>query len=267
MIDQEDGESDITVILEKGSHRIGILIENKIDAIAMPSQRKRYNLRGIKGINDYQYDEFFVFMVAPSDYLKENSEAKLYENKVSYEEIKEALSGDAFSRVLIEKALEEKRNGYVAIENKMVTRFWGKYYEFIRNNYPQIKIHEINGPRGSRAAWPELTTDYPQVIIIHKSDRGYMDLTFNKMANHVSVFNKYFENKVPKECSVVKTGKSLSVRLKVPIIDFKNDFDNYINEMSECMNGAMKLYEFLKSINILMMYEEIKEIEKGKNKK
>lgn len=257
LTDQEDGESDITVILEKGNSRIGLLIEDKIDAIAMPNQRNRYNIRGNKGIENQQYSEYFVFMIAPADYLKENAEAKLYENQIAYEELKEALSNDIFASTLIEKALEEKKNGYVAIENEMVTEFWKKYYEFIRNNYPKIKIHEINGPRGSRAAWPEMITDRQQVVIIHKSDRGYMDLTFNKMANHVSVFNKYTENKIPKGYNIVKTGKSLSIRLEVPVIDFKSDFDNYIDEMHECMGCAMKLYELLKNINTLMMYEEV----------
>jgi len=45
-----DGESDITVILEKDEEKIALLIEDKIDAIAMPDQRNRYSLRGDKGI-------------------------------------------------------------------------------------------------------------------------------------------------------------------------------------------------------------------------
>ena len=85
LMDQEDGESDITVIVEKDNHKIGLLIEDKIDAIAMPNQRNRYNARGRKGIDNNQYDEFFVFMIAPNDYLKSNSEAQLYENQISYE--------------------------------------------------------------------------------------------------------------------------------------------------------------------------------------
>ena len=44
------GESDITVVLESDGKRIALLIENKIDAIAMPEQAARYNLRGEKGV-------------------------------------------------------------------------------------------------------------------------------------------------------------------------------------------------------------------------
>jgi hypothetical protein len=56
---------------------------------------------------------------------------------------------------------------------------------------------------------------------------------------------------------IVKTGKSLSIRLNLPILDFKSDFDNYIEEMHECMKSAVKLYDILSKINVLMMYNEI----------
>ena len=48
LMDQEAGESDITVIVEKDNHKIGLLIEDKIDALAMPNQRKRYDICNIK---------------------------------------------------------------------------------------------------------------------------------------------------------------------------------------------------------------------------
>lgn len=76
------GESDITMIVEKNNHKTGLLIEDKIDAIAMPNQRERYNIRGQRGIDNKLYDEFYVFMIAPLDYLKNNSEAHLYENQI-----------------------------------------------------------------------------------------------------------------------------------------------------------------------------------------
>ena len=257
-MDTELGESDITLIIEKSGHRIGILIENKIDAIAMVSQQERYEKRGKKGIKENLYEEYKVFIMAPKKYLDTNAQAKKYPNSISYEELLDLLNDDKYAISLLEKAIEEKENGYTVIEDKMVTTFWKRYYDFIRNYYPLIKIHEIDGPRGSRASWPELNTDYTQVIIIHKSDRGYMDLTFNKMASYISIFNKYVEKIINEDYKIVKTGKSLSIRLEVPTINFRDDFDNYINEMHECMKSAIKLYDLLSKINVLKMYDEIK---------
>ncbi len=45
-VDVEYGESDMTVIVEKSSNKYGLLIEDKIDAIAMPNQSGRYIARG-----------------------------------------------------------------------------------------------------------------------------------------------------------------------------------------------------------------------------
>lgn len=256
-MDTELGESDITLVVEKNHYKVGILIEDKIDAIAMDMQPERYAERGEKGINDGLYNEYKIIIIAPKKYLESNTQAKKYPNQISYEELSELMKDDIYANSLLNKAIEEKESGYTVIENEMVTNFWERYYEFIRTYYPSIKIHEIYGARGSRAVWPELITDYPQVKIMHKSDRGQMDLTFSGMANYVDIFNKYTESVLTSDTKVLKTNKSLAIRLDVPIIDFKQDFDSYITEMHKCMQSALRLYEILSKINVLMMYEEI----------
>ena len=65
-LSDEDGESDITFILSDGKTKVAILIEDKIDAIAMPNQRARYDIRGHKGIENGQYNSFYVFMFSRS---------------------------------------------------------------------------------------------------------------------------------------------------------------------------------------------------------
>ena len=255
-MDADLGESDITIIVENNNKKIALLIEDKIDAPAMQLQPERYVERGKKGVENKKYDDFKTFIIAPKQYLNTNPYVEKYQYQISYEEMLERLSDDIYSKALIEKAIEEKEKGYVIIENEMVTNFWNKYYDFIDEYYPQIKIHRIEGPRGSKAAWPELYTDYKKVVIIHKSDRGYMDLTFGKMANHIEIFDRYI-NDIPSDVKIVQTGKSLAIRIEVPKIDFKDDFDNYINQMHECMRSAVRLYEILSKINVLMLYNEI----------
>ena len=257
LMDQEDGESDITVIVEKDNHKIGLLIEDKIDAIAMPNQRNRYNARGRKGIDNNQYDEFFVFMIAPNDYLKSNSEAQLYENQISYEELKNIMSNDIYATTLIDKAIEEKKNGYVIVENPAVTLFWEQYYALIRQNYPSIKINEIHGPRGNNACWPELTTYYPNVKIIQKSDCGYLDLTFSKMGDYPSIFHKYLDNLIEEDMKIEKTNKSMVVRIDIPVIDFRSSFDEQLDKVKDSLNKSLRLYKLLNSVDIDNMYKEI----------
>ena len=83
----EDGESDIEAVLSIEGKKVALLIEDKIDAIAQPEQASRYRERGNKGLADGDYDEYYIFIVAPKIYLNTNDEARNYPYSVSYEEV------------------------------------------------------------------------------------------------------------------------------------------------------------------------------------
>ena len=134
----------------------------------MPNQRGRYNLRGESGVKNNLYSKFYVFMIAPKDYLDSNTEAKKYENQISYEELIKLLNEDIYATSLLEKALEEKKKGYIIIENEAVTKFWSNYYKYIDDNYPILNVNKIDGPRGASAVWPTFNTPYKQYKIRHK---------------------------------------------------------------------------------------------------
>ena len=76
--DSELGESDMTVVLEYNNKKIALLIEDKIDAIAMSEQPARYVLRGNKGVTDGEYDTYYIFIVAPQEYLEKNESRFFY---------------------------------------------------------------------------------------------------------------------------------------------------------------------------------------------
>ena len=65
VMDPQFGESDIVVLLEKDGHRYALLIENKVNAEAMPEQCLRYHKRGEQGMAQGEYQEYAVFMTAP----------------------------------------------------------------------------------------------------------------------------------------------------------------------------------------------------------
>lgn len=246
----EDGESDITIILNDGNEKIAFLVEDKIDAIAMPNQRTRYDIRGRKGIKKGFYDKFYVFIIAPKDYLSTNEEAKQYENRISYEELISIFKDDTYAKSLLGCAIEEKKKGYIIIENSNVTKFWEDYYKYVDDNYSMLNINRINGPRGSNANWPVFNTPIKRYKIKHKSDRGYMDLEFPKMAGKYFDFLKIVKNDLDKDMTVTITSKSISIRIMVPIIDFKQEFTNYISEMKICMDSAVRLQELLSKLNL-----------------
>lgn len=84
--DPEYGESDITAILSIDGRKRGLLIEDKINAPAMPEQCKRYSKRANKAKSNGKYDDYSVFIICPEAYHDANSEAKKYAHFITYED-------------------------------------------------------------------------------------------------------------------------------------------------------------------------------------
>ena len=262
MVDVTYGESDIVLVLETENGNVGILIENKIDAIAMPEQYDRYEKRALKLIEQGIFSSYHIFIVAPYLYLKTNYEASKYPNQTSYEEILDYFTNREeprfrFKEVVVKNAITKKRNGYTPIEDEAVTLFWQEYYNFKNEHFPHLILNEVKGPRGANATWPWFDTKFKYVRIAHKTDRGFVDLTLGRMGNYLSEIKAYLSNKLREDMTVVKTNKSISVRIRVPEIDFKKSFASYIDEMIICLQAVDTLYDLLVNIDIKKIYDDL----------
>ena len=256
----EHGESDITIILENDNRKIGLLIEDKINAKAMPEQYKRYILRAEKQKHEGLFDNYYIFIIAPKSYIDSNTEAKKYDNKISYEEILDYISGDVYGESLIKKAIEEKKKGYDVVENKAVTLFWEKYYEMVENRFSDLKLNRYEGARGSDANWPIFFTPIEKIQIFHKSDRGFVDLTIRSVSQYYFEVYDIVKNVLKENMTLQKTGKSLAIRIVVPKIDFKKDFKEQEENVIKCLEVVRELQKFMRKID----YMEILRLD-GKN--
>ena len=249
----EHGERDITIILENDNRKIGLLIEDKINAIAMPRQYERYILRAEKQKHEGLFDDYYIFIIAPKSYIDSNTEAKKYDNKISYEEILDYISGDVYGESLIKQAIEEKKKGYVVVENKSVTLFWEKYYDMVENRFSDLKLNRNEGPRGSDANWPIFRTPIKKIKILHKADRGYVDLTFRRVSQYYYEVYDIVKNVLKENMKLEQTAKSLAIRIDVPKIDFEKDFKEQEENVIKCLEVVKELQEFMREID----YKEI----------
>lgn len=218
----ETGESDITMISQGGNNRkLGILIENKIDAPAQDKQALRYQQRGINGINAGKYDDFVVTLIAPSKYL--NADTQNYPNKISYERIIELInalgvSDRKFAVSLLEHAITKKKTGYTMVPDKEVTDFYSDYIScWKENGFDKIGIMATkDGKAHPRSGgWIEFNTGIKGLSITHKTDRGYIDLVFNRCKGKGAEIQSILKEVVDdiEKYQIVDTGKSVSVRL------------------------------------------------------
>ena len=245
----ENGESDITIILENSSEKIGLLIEDKINAIAMPNQYERYIIRGEKLIKDGLFDKYYIFIIAPKLYLDNNTESSKYDYKISYEQLYEYIEDDIFGKTLLAEAINEKKKGYSVIENVPVTKFWGRYYNLIENRYPSLRINQYEGARGKNARWPIFITPIDKIQIFHKSNKGFVDLVFPGVSKYYYEVFDIVSDYLKDNMALEKTGKSLVIRINVPIVDFSKDFDGQIDDIIACLDAVNELTNLIRDID------------------
>jgi len=248
------GESDIVIIVQQQERRIALLIEDKIDANAMDEQAARYHLRGEKMVAAGTVDAYHLFIAAPQKYLETNDEAKHYPHQVSFESMLVLFAGknDGHSQrcyQMLSDALDLQKQGYVPIEHTAVTQYWKSYYAFKKAYYPQLDLPEVAGSRGENAIWPSFKTTRKGVKVIHKSLQGCVDMELSGYAGKADLLQSLLADRLDADMQIVVTGKSASVRLSTPPIDFKQPFNQYENEMHQCFQAVERLCHLAKVID------------------
>ncbi|MBQ9045044.1 MAG: PD-(D/E)XK nuclease family protein [Oscillospiraceae bacterium] len=247
----EDGESDIEAILSINGKKIALLIEDKIDAKAMPEQAARYQTRGQKAVARGQYDEFFVFIIAPKDYLNSNAEAKKYPHRIPYEEI---LSGveDMYERAVIRRALSDANNVRLP-RSSVVTAFWDRLYDFIDDRYPNVfRVHGHRGLErsGQAGQWISMTCAKPYGIQI-KSSKGYVDLEISGYADRFAQFSGDNKDLIDVNRLYIRTAmKSLAIRKYVETIDFTQPFETQIPALTMALDAAKELQDLIPKLKL-----------------
>ena len=248
----EDGESDIEAVLSIGGKRVALLIEDKIDAVAMPEQAARYSIRGQKAIECGDYDEFYVFIVAPNDYLNSNAEAKKYDHRISYEDI---LAGteDEFEKAMIHYSLSDA-NIVRRPRSATVTKFWDQLYDYLDENYP--KVFQVHGYRGLERSgqagqWISISCAAKPFSIQIKSDRGYVDLEIRGYVDQFSQFSNDNKALLDEGRLYVRAAtKSLAIRKYINTIDFTQPFDLQKPALKEAFDAAKELQELIPKLKI-----------------
>ncbi len=244
--DPEYGESDITVILSIDSKKRGLLIEDKINAPAMPEQCERYSKRASKAKNNGKYDDFSVFIVCPAEYYDVNSEAKKYAHFIAYEECLDFFSqkADALSKIRCEQLKQAlaKGLGGTTEPNPAAIAFFAKYREYMEANDYKL---DLRNKKGSNGWWPHYGTTFGNAYIYHKVSDGVVDLTFPNGANRIETmrFAVHWLNAhgMP-NISALATGKAAALRIKVPVLDQHKPFeDANIDDVKTCFDAVQEL--------------------------
>lgn len=242
------GEADMVLLLQYPDKKVCIFIEDKIDADPQPGQCKRYQDRADVGSSNHEYDSYYIFLAAPEDYHhahEENPDAQ-YCHRVTYEKMlehfeKQDTNRAKFKAEIVKSAIAHKKAGYVVQENEAVTAFWKELRQFCLQEFPRLTMLGTDGPKGSRARWPEFRTSISRVKVVYKSEKGCIDLQFpeDKIEDLNAILGK--ELMVKKQKAI--TGKSTSIRIenKAWVVDFTKEFSGYKQQIREVLQGVETL--------------------------
>ena len=241
--DAQYGESDIVIVLKIRDHLHALHIEDKIDAIAMPNQNKRYHLRAEKDIANGEYQSYSVLITAPDKYLKNNKEAQKYVHKVSFEQLQTHFAEKSDSRskyklALISKAIDAGKNGYQWEANPHVVRFCTAMYAYQAEHFPGM-------PKGTIAWWPTYKTIHKDISINFKANKGHCDLSFTCPANELY---RQYKDKIHGRMTIVQTGKSSAIRIAIKPIYFEKAFDEHVHEVHAALQAIKELIDFANTL-------------------
>lgn len=243
-----DGESDLTVILNIDGKRIAFLIEDKINARAMDKQCDRYSIRGKKGIENGDYEDFKVFIICPEKYYELNNEAKNYDYHVSYEECLSHISkvNNPIYQVYtqqIKQAIEKARHQSNTTFNENANKFFQKYVEYKNQKFGDLDL--ATNPDLANGYWPDFRTSIKGIKITHKIDKGNVDLTIpgiSEKNSDMKLLEIYLKNNGYKEIEIVPTGKSIAIRINVTKFLLTEYFsDEMYPIFDECFRAIKKL--------------------------
>jgi hypothetical protein len=243
------GETDIQVeFINKVGNKLYILIENKVDAEFQDAQYERYLERA--NLLKTDIDEAYVILTAPELYIKQKSEFKYH---LSYEDIKEWFNHNYpeknrgwYKRELLRLAIEQERRGYQTIKDEVVTLFWKQYFEYIQEVLPEL---QMNDPK-IKPTQSSFVYFHPKWLpvnmkLIHKMDKGYLDLELSGKAENYDEIVEEYGSKLSENMEIVITGKSICFRFELPVISFEKSFDEQKNVIRHAVDKCLILKEFI----------------------
>lgn len=252
----ELGESDITVIIEIDGHKYGLLIEDKIDAIAMKDQYERYKMRANVAIERGDYEDYRIFMFSPQKYHDANTEAIKYDYYISYEKHQEYFRGkeDLISELRcrqLEAAINKAKSPANVTLNTDVNAFFVQYRSYQKTNFPML---DLRTKETSNGYWARYGVGLGDAYIYHKIKEGFVDFTFPNEAERISVFQEmasWLRKRGIKKLLALKTGNAAALRIEVPKLNMNEAFEETSeSDLIDCFDAISEMTELAHFLDI-----------------
>lgn len=250
-----DGESDLVLAFDGREGELVLLVENKVGADFQPDQQERYQARAKRWRALDTRREVRTVLLAPSDYFA-RSGSEAFDLQISYEDLIESLrsAGDErswFFGDALEQGIESHRRGYTSVPDQAVSDMWSAIYDVATAEQPLLRMQRPpEKPQGARfISCPSPQGFSPSdrrraKIVLKKRRIGecHIDLQLSGVSDAdltVAVSGLLEDDMV-----VVRTGKSASIRLTAPPVDFERAPRDQLANIREWLRQAERLRRF-----------------------
>ena len=249
-----DGETDLLAAFTNGARYLVLLIENKIDADFQPGQPERYLARARRWRAEMSLNaDVETILLAPEEYF-ENRGSEVFDRLLSYEEVIAGLVGSRDARTnylanTLRDGIESHRLGYKPEHNEATTLVWGAIWELSNSQAPLLRMrHPASKPIGAGFIYFYDAEGVSSVetkrgaFVVYKPAHGNADLQFSNMRE--DVLRQAIGSLLDSDMAVAQAGKSASIRIKVPSVDFGQPPEGQQEAIRQGIQAAERLRQF-----------------------
>ena len=249
-----DGETDLLAAFTNGARYLVLLIENKIDADFQPDQPERYLARARRWRAEMSpNDDVETILLAPEAYF-ENRGSEVFDRLLSYEEVVAGLAGSSDARTnylatTLRDGIESHRLGYRPEHNEATTLVWGAIWARSNSQTPLLRMRlPVSKPIGAGfiyfydAEGVSATETKRRIFVVYKPAHGNADLQFSNMKE--DALRKALGRLLDSDMAVAQAGKSASIRIKVPIVDFGRAPEEQEDAIRQGIQASERLRQF-----------------------
>ena len=246
------GETDLLVIYEtlEGIRR-ALLIEDKIAAVFMPDQDRRYRKRLDEGIRAGQWSGGATVLIAPQKYL-DGAGGKDFDAYVSYEAALHEIEAEqqnprtAFKAAMLRAASGKAAKPWVKVGDERLSAFYEELIAHALARNPELPIPHDRRERAPTSKWIVFgLPNWPRnrVSVEIKPHNGVVDLRLAGVTHQAAV--DVLARGLGPGMSIAVARGSIAIRLLSPRIDVDQALAPQIALWEAMLDNCRSLMRFL----------------------
>ena len=249
----ETGETDVLLrIKTRAGKTILIFIENKIYAGFQPNQQPRYLARAKATLRREGANAYRTCLVAPQYYLDRIKGTGGFDRAISYEDILTRLNHSPapgkrgkFKEALFRCALEKAKGKWQLREDPQATELWRGYWEYAQAHVGVLQMRRpLKKPRGSTFVYFAPLGLPKAVRLVHKMAHGNADLQLAGCVAKEALVEEKLVPRLTPSMSVVRTNKSLAIRIAVPVLSVHTKSADQIDAIRAGLAACLTLFDW-----------------------